>query len=180
MKYYMSICIFMFVLLLGNTAQAQNNEMSNKKIEKILKKESSDISGESGSWQVVYGDFLLFILTDEANNRIRVFTPVIEEKDMQRNDMHHMLQANFHSALDAKYCTFEGFVISVYNHPLKELSEMQLLDAMKQVVMLADTYGTTFTSTNLTFGKDLMEQRNDSERSDSQSKKINQKPGVKM
>jgi len=180
MKYYMSICILMGFLFLSSTVQAQSPEMSNKKIEKILKKESNDISGESGSWQVVYGDFLLFILTDEDNNRIRVFTPVIEEKDMQRNDMHHMLQANFHSALDAKYCTFEGFVISVYNHPLKELSEIQLLDAMKQVVMLADTYGTTFTSTNLTFGKDLMEDRTDSGRGEAQGKKINQKPGIKM
>jgi len=65
-----------------------------------------------------------------------------------------LLEANFDRALDAKYCLYEGFVCSVFTHPLKELQDHQFVDALQQVVNLANNYGTTFTSTDFVFGGD--------------------------
>ena len=73
--------------------------------------------------------------------------------------MSRMLRANFHSALDAKYSVYEGFVVSVFTHPLRELTESQLLDAMRQVAKLAETYGTTYSSTGLIFGGEEEEEQ---------------------
>ena len=81
-----------------------------------------------------------------------------------------MLEANFHSALDAKYSIWEGVVISVYTHPLKELSSEQFTDALKQVVRLSQTFGTTFSSTEFIFG---------GEGEESNKERTNVKPGDK-
>ena len=83
---------------------------------------------------------------------MRIFTPVTEEKNLEQGQLKKMLEANFHSALDAKYSLYEGFVISVYTHPLKELQNDQLIDAMRQVVVLSRTFGESYSSTGLIFG----------------------------
>jgi len=67
--------------------------------------------------------------------------------------MKRMLEANFHSALDAKYSLYEGFVIGIYTHPLEELEETQMIDALKQVVNLSKNFGTSYTSTDMMFGQ---------------------------
>ena len=83
---------------------------------------------------------------------MRIFTFVTEASELEGEQVKSMLKANFHSALDAKYALSDGFVISVFTHPLKELTEGQAIDALKQVVMLAYTFGTTYTSTGWVFG----------------------------
>ena len=128
-------------------------------MDKIFKKEATEVEGNLGGWQMLYGDRIIVVITDENANRMRIFTPVIEEEKMERKDMHKMLGANFHSALDAKYSLYNGFVISVFTHPLKELTDNQLIDAMRQVVTLANNYGTTFSSTGWVFGSGSGEEK---------------------
>lgn len=127
-------------------------QMDNQKLLEIVEREAEDIGGEVGAWHLYLKDRVLLILTDEENNRMRIFTPIVEERVIDAEDMHKMLEANFHTALDAKYSIYEGFVISTYTHPLRELSEAQLLDAMHQVIRLAETFGSTYSSTDLLFG----------------------------
>lgn len=137
------------LLLLTQVTFAQ---MTNKKMEEIIKKEVDNLEGETGNWTMEYGNTPLIIITHEAANRMRIFAPVIAQKDMKPGAMEKLLEANFHSALDAKYCLYEGVVVSIFTHPLKELTEQQFIDAMRQVVNLAATYGTTYSSTDLIFG----------------------------
>jgi len=180
MKYNKLIYLLLFLLIaLPQMTSAQTQvSMDNPKLKQILNSNSEEIWGEEGSWQFFYGERLLFIVTDEVKNRMRIFTPIIEEKDMENGDIRQMLEANFHSALDAKYCTYEGFVISVYNHPLEELSEQQLIDAMRQVVTLADNYGSSFSSTNVIFGDD--DEIEEIQEEQQTPKKVNQKVGKKI
>lgn len=142
---------------------------------KLLEKEADAVEGNLGAWQVAYGQRLLYIITDESANRMRIFTPVIEEEKMEAGQMKKMLEANFHSALDAKYSLYEGLVISVYTHPLKELQTEQLVDAMRQVVNLADTFGGSYSSTEVIFNPGNDEQ----EDSDNKEDRTNKKPSGK-
>ena len=144
------VSLFLAIVLVKPYAQ----RMDNKKMEKIFKKEGIQVEGEKGAWMAYFNDAVLLVITDEANNRMRIFTPIVEEEDASPAQMSHMLKANFHSALDAKYSIYEGFVVSVFTHPLGELTEGQLLDAMRQVAKLAETYGTTYSSTELIFGRE--------------------------
>lgn len=133
-------------------------QMNNERLLKIVEREAEDIGGEQGAWHLYLEDRVLLILTDEDNNRMRIFTPIVEVRVIDAEDMHKMLEANFQTALDAKYSIYEGFVISTFTHPLRELSEAQLVDAMHQVIRLAETFGSTYSSTDL-FLEDQNEER---------------------
>lgn len=126
--------------------------MTNKKMHAIFKKEATNLEGDLGAWQMEYGQYFLIAITDESANRMRLFTPIIEEEKLERGQLRKMLEANFHSALDAKYALYKETVVSVFTHPLAELTEEQLIDAMRQVVTLANTFGTSYTSTGWVFG----------------------------
>lgn len=142
----------LFLLMICSSALFAQGKMTNQQIVQILHQEGLEWEGENGSWIIHQKDRILLLVTDEPNNRMRIFTPIAKEKDITPSDMRRMLKANFQSALDAKYSIFEGFVVSVFTHPLQELTHDQLLDAMQQVYSLAQTYGTTYSSTELLFG----------------------------
>ncbi|MEN0004988.1 MAG: CesT family type III secretion system chaperone [Bacteroidota bacterium] len=166
----LSILLLLFVGLTTSSISAQS-AMNNQKMATIFKQEADLVDGEEGSWNLLYLERVLLVLTDEANNRMRIFTPIIEDKELDNALLRKMLSANFHSALDAKYSLYNGFVISTFTHPLAELTEAQLKDAMRQVVNLADTFGTTFSSTELIFG-------HEEEPASESDKKINQSPST--
>ena len=126
-------------------------KMNNKSIDKILKISVDSIQGSNGFWQFLYKDRLMILLTDEGNNRMRIVSPVLEVKDLTNELMLASLAANFHTALDVKYALSEEVLWSVFIHPLKELSDNQLKDALLQVYNAAENFGTTFSSTDLIF-----------------------------
>ncbi|MEO1438362.1 MAG: hypothetical protein AAFV80_22665 [Bacteroidota bacterium] len=130
--------------------------MTNEKLGNIIKATELPFEGTLGNWQIQVDSQLLFIITDEAANRMRIFTDVIKENELKTGQLRTMLEANFHTALDAKYSIWNGFVISVYNHPLAELQEEQFLDALVQVYVLSATFGTEYTSTGMVFRPDTM------------------------
>lgn len=148
-KWPLLCCLIM--VLMGSFLNAQEG-MNNEKMAQVFKNYAETIEGEPGAWQLIYQERILLVITDEPNNRMRIFTPIVEETDIPQDEMRKMLIANFHTALDAKYSIYNGFVISTFTHPLQELTEEQLVDAMKQVVSLADTFGTTYSSTEFIFG----------------------------
>ncbi|MEM1124681.1 MAG: hypothetical protein AAGJ18_29850, partial [Bacteroidota bacterium] len=73
-------------------------------------------------------------------------------------------------ALDAKYALYSGFVVSLFTHPLQELTEDQFKDAVKQVAVAAQNFGTTYSSTDLIFGADIEQDSTENDR------KVNEKP----
>ncbi len=169
-----SLLLFLFLnLAVGLFAQA---EMNNLKMGVILEKIGDKVEGVAGNWQVVYGEQVLFIITDEANNRMRIFTPIADQKDIDKTELATMLEANFHAALDAKYALYSGFVVSLFTHPLKELTDHQFKDAVKQVAVAGQNFGTTYSSTDLIFGGSTTEDENTPTDKD---KKVNQKPKKK-
>lgn len=166
----MRLFLLFALAFLLNTSLFAQAQMDNQKLEEIIKKESPLVEGQEGAWQVLFGERILLIVTDQANNRMRIFTPIIEEEKIEETELKNMLIANFHSALDAKYSLYDGFVVSVFTHPLKELTSNQLVDAMKQVASLANTFGTTYTSTELFFGGGIQEK---------EEKRVNESPSKK-
>lgn len=156
--------VFFFVLffVFGATLFAQNT--SNKILGEILNRVSDHVEGQEGSWQFEIEQRIFICLTDENNNRMRIITPVIEVKNLSEKQMKHALVANFHTALDVKYAISDEILWSVFIHPLKELTEDQILDAISQVFYAAETFGTIYSSSNLTFPGNAQETDADDEK----------------
>ena len=63
------------------------------------------------------------------------------------------MQANFDTALDARYAVAQGRVWGVFIHPLAALEREQLLSALAQTVNLARSYGSLYTGGANVFGR---------------------------
>ena len=169
----LSILFIFPAFLFGQNSDNLVHRMDNVKIGEIISNISEKVEGTAGSWNFVYGEQILFVITDEAHNRMRIFTPIAEQKEIGTEELEKMLEANFHAALDAKYALYSGFVVSIFTHPLGELTPEQFKDAVKQVAIAGQNFGTTYSSTDLIFGGGLETEE------DKQDKTVNKKPTKK-
>jgi len=126
--------------------------MNNLKLEMVLESNGKIIEGRLGYWQLRYQDRVFTIITDERHNRMRIMTPVIESKKIKKAQYTELLEAQFDRVLDVKYALYNNYLWSVFIHPLNELTEEQVEDALSQVYYAAATFGTQYVSTNLQFG----------------------------
>jgi len=149
---FFTTIIIAFFSINQSIAQSAFDKMSNEKMHKILLREAEEVEGKQGNWQVLYKERPVIIITDENFNRMRIISPVQEVTKMKDGEFKLLLESNFDKALDAKYAIYDGVLWSTFTHPLGELTVEQFKDAMKQVVTLSKTYGTTYTSTDFVFG----------------------------
>jgi len=144
--------LYSFILIVFYSQHVTAQKMDNKKLEKIIHQVSDSVSGQLGYWQFKYFDRYFLVITDETHNRMRIVSPVVEEEKLDETYLKKSLEANYHTALDVKYALADGLMWSVFIHPLKELSDEQVKDAIKQVYSAAATFGYSYTSTELVFG----------------------------
>ncbi len=142
--------VVFLILFIGSFSYAQN--MNNNTLQEIIQKNADTLGGVLGNWKFIYKETPMLCVTDEANNRMRIIAPITESDNLDKELLLDSLTANFHSALDVKYAISNGILWSVYIHPLKELTNEQVESAISQVYFAAQTFGSTFTSTELIFG----------------------------
>lgn len=159
---------FAIFLLLPLFSFSQN--MDNQKLDTIYKTVSDSIQGNIGGWQFYIKQTPLISITDENHNRMRIISPIADSNTLNEELIKACLVANFHTALDVKYAVSDGVLWSVFIHPLRELSEDQVKDAVSQVYYANINFGTTFASTSLTFPGNI---------SDKKEKEIEEKPKFK-
>lgn len=153
MKFNLLLPALIFLLLtLGASSVAAQN-MDNEKLEKILYVVGDTLTGSPGLWHFSVGEVVMMCITDEVHNRMRIISPISETADLTADEMQAAMEANFHSALDARYAVSEGMMWAAYIHPLKELHKEQVVDAISQVYNGVLTFGTTYSSTDLAFPK---------------------------
>lgn len=109
--------------------------------------------GEVGAvWQLSLAQRQVTVIADAANDRMRILVPIAPETTLSPDILYRMMQANFDSALDARYAIARGIVWAAYVHPLGSLEDAQFASAMAQTVTLALTAGTSYSSGALSFG----------------------------
>ena len=141
--------LFLSLLLFPLLSFSQN--MNNEKLETIYTTVSDSIQGQPGAWKFHIKSVPLISITDVNHNRMRIISPIADSNTLNEGLLKASLVANFHTALDVKYAVSDGVLWSVFIHPLKELSEEQVKDAVSQVYHANINFGTTFTSTSLSF-----------------------------
>ncbi len=149
--YFFPMKYFLFAFILLTTSSLQAQEMDNQQLGQILERVADTLSGQDGRWQFMVQGTVLMCLTDENHNRMRIISPIVEVDKLDEDTLKNALVANFHTALDVKYAISEEIVWSVFIHPLKELTERQVEDAISQVFYAKKTFGFTFSSTELVF-----------------------------
>lgn len=107
---------------------------------------------ENRFWRFKIENLPVIVVTDAQNNRMRILVGIRSAKEMTSEEIMRVMQANFDSALDARYAIAKDILWSAFIHPLRTLHTKQFIAAIGQTVNLALTYGTTYTSGLLTYG----------------------------
>jgi len=140
--------------------ESLNTVMNNTRLGELLRKIDPDLKAKPGYWELQIQKYRITIITDERADRMRIITPIVEAKDVGRDLLYRLMQANFDSALDARYSIAKNIIWSTFIHPLSNLEDREFLVALGQVVNLVQTYGSSFSSGALTFrGGDSSELR---------------------
>ena len=126
--------------------------MNNKQLGVLIHKAATQIHEDQlGFWKFEVGDSIVFVITDESHNRMRIMSPVIELGSVTSDELQTLLEANYDRALDARYCIKNEVIWSAFLHPLAELNDRQFLNALDQVVTLENNFGSSYTSSGLVF-----------------------------
>jgi hypothetical protein len=111
--------------------------------------------GEPAWINFVYDGVPMACISDATADRMRITSPIGTVSETSARNLLLALEANFHSALDARYATSDGVVHAVFVHPLSSLTPPELESAVRQVATAARTFGTAFTSGELVFPSQL-------------------------
>lgn len=140
------------VVLLGVAPGHAAAEMTLERLTEIVRAVDPDVQVAGPAMQFTVEDIPIIVVTDPTADRMRAMVPIRSAKGLSAEDMQRMMQANFDSALDARYAVAKERLWSVFIHPLSPLGKNEFLSGIGQVVNLATTYGGAYTSGALTFG----------------------------
>ncbi|UII76305.1 hypothetical protein LV716_00485 [Flagellimonas sp. HMM57] len=143
--------LFLVFILHVFANSVHSQEMTADGLHDIIVKQADTVKTNGNSYQFSIKKVVLICVFDENANRMRIISPIVKRERIGEEELLNAMVANFHSALDVKYALSDEIIWSVFTHPLKELSEHQVEDAIKQVYAAALTFGGSYSSTDMVF-----------------------------
>ena len=132
--------------------------MNNKSIEDFFNDSSLSDSVEKIErypnviWFFSCGLHQMMIQTQENVNRMRIVAFIAHETDLDQAELYRLMEANYHSALDARYALTDGKLVSLFLHPFEELTTTQFVLGLFQTIMCAKNFGNSYSGGTMVFG----------------------------
>lgn len=149
----------LFALCLAGPAVAQSTPeadaeplMDLPRMGEIVAALDPDAQFTGRGFQLTLSDVPVLIIVDPIADRMRAMVPIRSAAGMSPEEMQRVLQANFDTALDARYALARGRLWATYIHPLSPLKKDQLISGLGQTVNVALTYGTLYSGGAMAFG----------------------------
>lgn len=121
-------------------------------IDAALKKVDPEIERNGNAWRVEIGESFAMVLTDPIAERMRIMVPIVAAEQLSQDVLIRLMQANFDTALDARYAISRGVLWGTYIHPLTSLTESDFLSGLIQSITVASNFGTSYSSGAIIFG----------------------------
>lgn len=131
--------------------EAAGYVMDNERLQKIIRRVDPEYTGQPGLWQLHVANITLRVITDEKNDRMRIIVPIRKADELSEEDLYRVLQANYDTALDARYAIARNVLWGTFIHPLSTLTDEDFLSGLGQTINIANTFGETYSSGVLSF-----------------------------
>lgn len=149
----MRVILFsIFLAVFGTGLAAQEGAMTPERLVGIIQDIDPEASVTTNGIELTIEDIPVLVVFAPAADRMRAMVPIASVEDVTPEEMNRMMQANFDTALDARYAVAQGRVWGVYIHPLAALEREQFLSGLAQTVNLARTYGGLYSGGANVFG----------------------------
>ena len=120
--------------------------MTQSRMELIFGDQVDAIMGPPGAIQSRVDGINVYMISHPPTDRMRIIAPIVMVENINPRVLKVLLRANFDKTRDARYAISDGIVYAVFLHPISLLSSDQIESALAQVLNLARTFGTTFSS----------------------------------
>ncbi|MEM7733108.1 MAG: type III secretion system chaperone [Pseudomonadota bacterium] len=122
----------------------EEGPMTYEKLGRIIFALDPEAQPQGPGFVLTIRDVNVLIVVDPGSDRMRAMVPVANATEMSQEELMRAMQANFDTALDARYAVANNTLWSTYIHPLSPLEKDQFISGLGQVVNAAVTYGTLY------------------------------------
>jgi hypothetical protein len=143
---------FALIFALATPAFAQDAAMTPERLVDIILALDPDAAINANGIELTIEDIPVLVVMAPSADRMRAMVPIASVEDVTPEEMNRMMQANFDTALDARYAVAQGRVWGIFIHPLGALERAEFLSGLAQTVNLARTYGTLYSGGAQVFG----------------------------
>ena len=126
--------------------------MTGDSLNALIKSIDPEASREGNASQFMFMGRLMLVVFDETADRMRMFSPIGPASLLDSEKIQRMMQANFDSALDARYALANNLIWSIFIHPLSPLDENEFASAVVQTYNVAESFGGAYSSGLFTYG----------------------------
>jgi len=143
--------------------ESEHKEMDGAGLEAVIRglTDEDKITLNQNVIEFSFQEVPLYCIYDEAHNRMRIISPIVDYSLVPEAGKDLMMESNFHAALDARYCVSGDILYAAFIHPLSTLERGEILSAIYQVASLHLSFGTGYTSGLLSFGGEEEETEED-------------------
>lgn len=154
------IVLLLSMLSLGTATLAQDaseevepeQPMTYERLGKIIFALDADAQPRGPGFELTVAGVPIIVVTDATADRMRAMVPIRRADALTSQDMQRMMQANFDTALDARYAIANGTLWAAFIHPLSPLEKDQFISGLAQTVNIAKTYGTLYSGGAAQYG----------------------------
>ena len=129
-----------------------SSSMTLERLAKIIVALDPDAQSRGPTFEFTIADIPIIVIADPRADRMRAMVPIRSAESLDAAELMRLMQANFDSALDARYAVAQGRLWGVYIHPLGALERDQFVSGIAQTVNVARTYGQTYSGGASVFG----------------------------
>jgi len=129
-----------------------NGPMTADRLGKLIQRVDEDARQNETIWYLHVAQLEAAVIYDVAADRMRIIMPIEPVDDISNDELIRLMQANFDSALDARYAIANEQLWGVFLHPLSELSDDEFLTALGETANIVVSYGTSYSSGLFMFG----------------------------
>ena len=133
-------------------APAPELPMTAERLTSIIRAIDPEARQSGPATEFTLRDVPVVVIVDPIADRMRAMVPIRSADGMTPEELMRLMQANFDSALDARYAVAQGRLWGVYIHPLSPLERDQFISGLAQTVNVALSYGQTYSGGGAIFG----------------------------
>jgi hypothetical protein len=129
-----------------------STHMTTDQIDKLLRARFNQVETGEDQWKIQLDGFEVVVIADGDSDRLRVMVPVAAVDRSDSETFRVLLEANFLTTLDARYAIYNGVLWALFLAPLGAIPEHIVDAAITQVVELARTTGSSYSSSPVALG----------------------------
>lgn len=126
--------------------------MTTERLGELITLVDEEAVNEGVSWYFHIEELEAVVVYDENADRMRIMIPIGPTDSIEKEELLRLMQANFDSALDARYAIANDGLWGVFIHPLSTLTDEEFLVGIGQTANVVMSYGTSYSSGLFIFG----------------------------